>query len=160
MSPIRSGLENDRQPVCPAGHVSVSPVKVVVSSAEFCVLVTPADCGHDVVPEALVQTPAGALAEGVPMLLVSTPEVASESLWAMVLLMIFTLNASCKEIPAPSHPATLLTMMLLVMVTSCHSAGVLGKVDTSVPLTAWSRMPPPLPLSAEFRSEEHTSELQ
>src|ERR1035438_9478299 len=142
MSPIRSGLENDRQPVCPAGQVSVSPVKVVVSSAEFCVLVTPADCGHDAVDDpdgpVCTQFPAGALAEGVPMLLVSTPDVARESLWAMVLLMMFTANASCKEIPAPSHPATLLTMMLLVMVTSCHFVESCGKVDTSVPLTAWS----------------------
>src|SRR2546430_3999653 len=61
---------------------------------------------------------------GVPILLVRTPEVARLSLCMMVLLMIFTFNASCNDIPAPSQPATLLTMMLLVMVTSCQSAAV------------------------------------
>ena len=72
----------------------------------------------------MVQFPAGALARGVPILLVRTPEVARLSLCMMVLLMIFTFNASCNDIPAPSQPATLLTMMLLVMVTSCQSAAV------------------------------------
>ncbi len=98
----------------------------------------------------MVQFPAGALAEGVPMLLVSTPEEARLSLCMMVLLMMFTFNASCNDIPAPSQPAMLLTMMLLVMVTSCQRFGRVLKVDTSVPLTDWRRMPPPLPLSAEL----------
>jgi hypothetical protein len=40
----------------------------------------------------------------------------------MVLLTMFTFNASCNDIPAPSQPAILLTMMLLVMVTLFQSA--------------------------------------
>ncbi len=40
----------------------VKPVSDVINIVEFCVLVTPADCGHDVVPVAFVQLPAGALA--------------------------------------------------------------------------------------------------
>src|SRR5579863_2716713 len=99
------------------GHVMRSPAKVVVSNGVSCVLVTPADCGHDAVKLACTQLPAGALASGVPMLCVRTPEEASVSLLAMVLLMIFTFNESSSEIPAPSQPATLFTMMLLVTET-------------------------------------------
>src|SRR4029077_19269499 len=143
-----------RQLVMPGGQVIVSPVNVVVSSAEFCVLVRPEDCGHDAVfaplGPVIVQFPAGALAMGAPRLVVSTPEEARESLEAMVLLMMLTLNASCNEIPAPSQPARLFTMMLLVMVTSCQCCGCDAKVPTSVPLTCCRRMAPPLPLSAEL----------
>jgi hypothetical protein len=152
----RIGFEMVRQvPAdCPVGQVG-GVAKVSVSSVEFRVLLTPAGCGHDAllaapVPPVRVQFPAGALAIGVPMLLVSTPEVARLSLWAMVLLTICTFNASCNEMPAPSQPATLLTMMLLVMFTLFQRLGLPGKVETSVPLTWLSRMPPPLPLSAEF----------
>ena len=95
---------------------------VLLNSVEFRVLLTPAGCGHDAVFVPLVpvwvQFPAGALAIGVPRLFVSTPEVARESLWAMVLLTICTFNASCNEMPAPSQPAILFTMILLEMVTS------------------------------------------
>src|SRR5467141_5262395 len=66
----------------------------------------------------------------------------------IVLLRMFTANASSSEIPAPSHPATLLAMMLLVTSIEYHLEGCEGKVVTSVPLTPWKRMPPPLPLSA------------
>jgi len=66
----------------------------------------------------------------------------------MVLLMMDTFVESCSDIPAPSQPATLLTIMLLVMETLFQSAGCVGKVETSVPLTCCIRMPPPLPLSA------------
>ena len=69
------GFEYARQPVagdCPVGQVMVRPVKVVVSSEELSVLLTPATCGHDavLVPVGpfVVQFPAGALASGVPML--------------------------------------------------------------------------------------------
>ncbi len=51
------------------------------------------------------------------MLCVSTPEEARLSLLEMVLLMMDTFNESCSDIPAPSQPATLFTMMLLVMAT-------------------------------------------
>src|ERR1700741_5687836 len=111
------GFENPVQLGCPTGQVMVKPVSDVVISVEFCMLVTPADCGHDVVPPASTQLPACALALGVPMLCVSTPEEARESLLAIVLLTMDTFNASCSEIPPPSQPATLLTIMLLVMET-------------------------------------------
>src|SRR5579871_1224966 len=100
----------------PNGQVILKPVKVVVSSVVFWTLVTPADCGHDAVPAPLVQLPAGALALGVPILCVRTPEEASASLLAMVLFWMVTFSESCSEIPAPSQPARLFTMMLFVMV--------------------------------------------
>src|SRR5262249_51116530 len=153
----RTGFEIVRQPdagICPAGQVGGGVEKVSVRSVEFRVLLTPAGCGHEAlfapVGPVRVQFPAGALAIGVPRLFVSTPEVARESLWAMVLLMICTFSESCNEMPAPSKPAMLLTMMLLVMLTSFQNWGCRAKVATSVPLTWLSRMPPPLPLSAEF----------
>src|SRR6266481_5888994 len=148
-----SGSENPVQGyAAPNGHVIVSPLKVVVSSGEFCVLVTPADCGHDAVlaPDGLfcTQVPAGALATGVPTPWVSTPEVASESLLAMVLLTILTFNESCSDIPPPSQPTMLFTIMLLVIETLFQRDGCPGKEATSVPLTCCRRIPPPLPLSA------------
>ena len=87
-----NGSEIFRQLGIPSGHSTVCPAKVAVSSVEFSVLLTPAGCGHDAVfvpvGPVMVQLPDGALAWGVPTLVVSTPESASESLWAMVLLMI------------------------------------------------------------------------
>src|SRR5690242_21790109 len=83
---------------------------------------------------------------------VSTPTDAKLSLWAMVLLTICTFKESCNEIPAPSQPAILLLMMLLVILTLFQRVGWRGKLETSVPLTWLSRMPPPLPLSAELPS--------
>src|SRR6516164_2769327 len=152
----RTGFEKFRQPcpVCAGGQRGGGVVKVLVSSVEFRVLLTPAGCGHDAVFAPVgpvrVQFPAGALAVGVPILLVSTPEVASESLWAMVLLMMLTFSESCNEMPAPSQPAMLFTMMLFSIVTSFQNWDWRANVATSVPLTWLSRMPPPLPLSAEF----------
>src|SRR5205807_7972292 len=78
----------------------------------------------------------------------STPDDAVVSLDMIVLLTMFAFNASCSEIPAPSQPATLLVMMLLVTFTAYHCAGVVGKLITSEPLTFCKRRPPPLPLSA------------
>src|SRR5271165_4579967 len=151
MSLYRAGFEKPVQFAWPGGQVIVSGgAMAAFKSEEFPVLVTPADCGHDAVPAAFTQFPGGALACGVPTLCVSTPEEARASLCAMVLLTMFTFNASCNEIPAPSQPATLLTMMLLVMVTSCQYCGSDAKVPTSVPLTCWRRMPPPLPVSAKL----------
>src|SRR6516225_1913435 len=66
----------------------------------------------------------------------------------IVLLITFTASESSSEIPAPSQPATLLAMMLLVTCTEYHCVGVVGNATTSPPLTLWRRMPPPLPLSA------------
>ena len=68
----------------------------------------------------------------------------------IVLLMMLTFNASCNEMPAPSQPATLLTITLLVSVTSHQRVGVVGNVITSVPLRLANRTPPPLPASAEL----------
>src|SRR5256885_25373 len=76
------------------------------------------------------------------------PDEAVVSLDAIVLLMMFTFNESRSEIPAPSQPATLLLMMLLVTLTAYQLAGIVGKVSTSVPLTPTNARPPPLPLSA------------
>ena len=78
----------------------------------------------------------------------SVPDEAVESLEAIVLLMMFTFNASWMAMPAPSHPATLLTMMLLVRSTEYQFSGLFGKRETSVPLMAWRRIPPPEPESA------------
>src|SRR6516165_6696253 len=153
---VRTGFENFRQPcpVCAGGQSGGGVVKVPSSSVEFRALLTPAGCGHDAVFAPLgpvwVQLPAWALAIGVPRLFVSTPEVASESLWAMVLFSITTFSESCNEMPAPSQPAMLFTMMLFSIVTSFQNWGWRANVATSVPLTWLSRMPPPLPLSAEF----------
>src|ERR1700693_1863537 len=87
---------------------------------------------------------------GAPRVLKSTPAEAVVSFDMIVLLTRLTTSASCRDTPAPSQPATLLAMMLLVTLTEYQRLGVLGKVTTSVPLTPWKRMPPPLPLSAEL----------
>src|ERR1700739_2965002 len=78
----------------------------------------------------------------------------------MVLLIKLTTNASCSETPAPSQPATLLVMMLLVTLTVFqrqeesavfeHETDPFGKLSTSEPFTCCNRRPPPLPLSAEL----------
>src|SRR5579862_173711 len=117
----------------------VRPVKVVVNSELLGTLTRPAGWGQDAVLGPVgpfwTQLPAGALDWGAPMLVASTPDEAVESLEAMVLFIRFTTSESCKDKPAPSQPATLLEMMLLVMLTEYHFAGSPGKVDTSVPLT-------------------------
>ena len=55
------------------------------------------------------------------------PDDAVESLEMIVLLMRFTASASCSDTPAPSQPATLLAMMLLVTLTEYQRAGVVGE---------------------------------
>jgi len=67
----------------------------------------------------------------------STPDEAVVSLDMTVLLMKSTFNASTSETPAPSQPATLLAMILLVTLTEYHWSGVVGKRTTSPPLTFW-----------------------
>src|SRR2546430_175722 len=76
---------------------------------------SPAGCGAEVVPQFVVHVGPDELARGAPSVLNSTPEEAVVSLEMIVLLMMFATNASCSEIPAPSQPATLSAMMLLVM---------------------------------------------
>src|SRR5882762_11495807 len=78
----------------------------------------------------------------------SVPDDAVESFDAIVLLIRFTAKESCSDTPAPSQPATLSVMMLFVTLTEYQRSGLLGKADTSEPLTPWKRMPPPLPASA------------
>src|SRR5664279_4636153 len=123
-------------------------------------LTRPATCGHDWEPLLVVQLVPGVLANGANSEPKSGPAVAVESLETIVLLMMFTANASCSDTPPPSQPATLLVMMLLVTVTEFHRHDALpgvrhetrpfGKLTTSVPLTCCSLRPPPLPLSAEL----------
>src|SRR6476646_636517 len=109
---------------------------------------TPAACGAEVIIEVDWFVSPGALPSGAPMVLNSTPEDAVVSLDMIVLLIMFTTSASCSETPAPSQPATLLLMMLLVTATEYQRVGLVGKKPTSVPFTDCSRRPPPLPLSA------------
>src|SRR6266436_240378 len=139
----------------------------VVSCALFWMLTMPAGWAVEVVgPLADGQLPSGSLppghgpwllANGPPIVLNSMPDDAVVSLDTIVLLTMFTNSASCSEIPAPSQPAVLLAMMLLVTVTMYQLGtvvvpttlvGAVGKVVTSVPLMPCSRSPPPLPLSA------------
>src|ERR1700686_5412713 len=88
------------------------------------------------------------LANGAPRGLKRGPDEAVVSLETIVLLTRFTTSASTRDTPAPSHPATLFTMMLFVTLTEFHCVGREGNRVTSVPLTFCKRMPPPLPLSA------------
>ncbi len=100
-------------------------------------------------PQPVVQTVVrGVLDNGAPIVLNSGPADAVLELKAIVLLMMFTAVESSSEIPAPSQPATLSVMMLLVTVTVFHCEGCVGKATTSEPLTAWKAIPAPLPLSA------------
>src|ERR1700730_15022692 len=117
----------------------------------------PAGCGVEVVT-GVVQIPWAflppgghgpcVLARGARRVLKSTPAEAVVSLDAMVLLMMSRFRASSSEMPAPSQPATLLSMMLLVMLTEYQLPGAVGKLSTSEPLTFCSAMPPPVPDSA------------
>src|ERR1700756_5659480 len=102
------------------------------------------------------------LAKGSPIVVKSMPDDAVVSLDMIVLLMMFTFNASSRETPPPSQPATLLTMMLLVTVAEYQGERdpvipgnvtllvPFGKLITSEPLRCCKRRPPPLPLSAEL----------
>src|SRR6202011_3751201 len=130
--------------------------RFAVRIALLLMLTTPAGCGVEVVactvqkPCALVP-PGGQLCElasGACSVLVSTPAVAVVTFEMIVLLTMCTLNESSSETPPPSQPATLLAMMLLLNMTSDHRSGTNGRASTSVPLTCWKAMPPPLPLSA------------
>src|SRR5579864_9081921 len=96
-------------------------------------LTIPAGCGSEVVQQGvepwlpvdgLVPHGPGLLASGAPRVLNSTPDEAVVSFDAMVLLTMSVFRASRREIPPPSHPATLLVMMLLVRITWFHRDGV------------------------------------
>src|SRR6185369_3141153 len=73
----------------------------------------------------------GVEAKADPSVLNSTPAEAVVSFEITVLLTNLTLNASCRETPPPSQPATLLAMMLLVTVTSFQRSELRGKAMTS-----------------------------
>src|SRR5215472_14152910 len=98
------------------------------------------------------------LAREAPIVSNSTPDDPVLSLEMTVLLIKFTARASSSETPAPSQPATLLVMMLLVRVTEFqpqlarlafgHTLAPFGKLTTSEPLMLCSAIPPPVPLSA------------
>ena len=64
------------------------------------------------------------LASGAPMVVNRMPAEAVVELETIVLLMMFTFSASSSEMPAPSQPATLSAMMLLVICGEYHCAGV------------------------------------
>src|SRR5579862_3403267 len=119
---------------CPAGQMTV-PGRFAVRLELFCTDTRPAGCGQLAVAAPLVQFLPWLLASGAPSVLNSTPEDAVVSLDMIVLFTMFTFSASCSEMPAPSQPATLSVMMLLVTFTAYQRVGRSGKVSTSVPLT-------------------------
>src|ERR1700758_156584 len=123
----------------PGGQVIGPVVNDDVSCGLFCMLTRPAGCGHDAVPPFWLLHVGGGdweLESGAPSVLNNTPEEAVVSFDATVLFVSVTANASSSDTPAPSQPATLLTMILLVTFTWYQFAGMDGKRDTSVPLTA------------------------
>src|SRR5919109_1074574 len=124
------------------------------NSAVWPALESPAGCGSDkgthgmLAPTESRGQGVGALACGAKKAPNSVPDEAVESLDMMVLLIKFTTKESCNDTPPPSQPATLLAIMLFVTLTEYQRSGLLGKAETSVPLTPWKRIPPPLPASA------------
>ena len=112
-------------------------------------LTSPETCGQEVsVP--ITQLVPSELARGAPMVVNRIPADAVVEFETTVLLMMLVFSASSREIPAPSQPATLSAMMLLVILGEYHWLGVVGKASTSLPFTFWRRKPPPLPDSAAF----------
>src|SRR5437879_4359529 len=103
--------------------------RFAIKTALCWIAATPAICGCDVVPQFVVQVGPAWLAMGPPRVLKSIPDEAVLAFKAIVLLMMFTLGESTSEIPAPSHPATLSTMMLLVTVAKFHCPGSSGTVE-------------------------------
>ncbi len=85
------------------------------------------------------------------MVLNRTPAEAVVALETTVLLMKFTFRASSRETPAPSQPATLLAMMLLVTVGDHQLDRRCREGSTSVPLMSAGasrrrcRLPPRCP---------------
>src|SRR5262249_21354335 len=107
---------------CPSGQITLFG-NDDTSCELFWTATSPAGWGLEVVPQFAVQVGPLLLANGAPRVLKSTPDDAVLSLDMTVLLMMFTLNASISEMPAPSQPATLLATMLLVTETSFQSNG-------------------------------------
>src|SRR6516164_6143884 len=102
----------------PCGPLFVPSVwlTLATSTGLLSTLTRPETCGQDwppVAPHVMLATGVE-LARGANSVWNSVPEEAVESLAAIVLLTILTASESSSETPAPSQPATLLTMMLLV----------------------------------------------
>src|SRR2546423_861137 len=125
------------------------PGKFAIRTALFWILTRPAGCGAAAAKQGLGGKPVPGLvtqgpwllATGAPRVLKSTPDEAVVSLDMTVLLMKSTFNASTSETPAPSQPAMLLVMILLVTLTEYHCSGFAGKVTTSEPLMFCKRSP-------------------
>src|ERR1700757_1770203 len=99
------------------------------TSAECRPLESPAGWGVDntvqrvEAPEASRGQGVGELASGAKKAPNRVPDDAVESLEMIVLLIRLTPMESCREIPPPSQPETLLAMMLLVAVTVYQRSG-------------------------------------
>src|SRR5258708_3614829 len=141
------GVEIDLQFGWPVGQVTATAARFAERTALCWITTNPPGCGHAAAVPFMQLDPC-VLAIGPPSVVKSTPEDAVLVLETIVLLTMFTSTESTSEIPAPSQPATLSAMMLLVTVTVFHCEGCLGKETRSEPLTAWKAMPPPLPASA------------
>src|SRR5882757_3257162 len=130
----------------------------------FCIVTKPAGCGMcgafvsiqfgfcGCDGSGVGKHPGGGEAASIaPRVLNSTPAEAVVSFEATVLLVNTVLNESCKDTPAPSHPATLFAMMLLVTVMPYQFCGLLRNSATSAPFVCRMLRPPPLPSSALLR---------
>src|SRR5260370_38110200 len=109
----------------------------------FCIVTKPAGCGMAGALLSMQFAFCGCVGSGVgrhpgggegaliaPKVLNSTPAEAVVSFEATVLLVNTVLNESCKDTPAPSHPATLFAMMLLVTVMPYQFCGLWRKCAT------------------------------
>src|SRR6202043_1401651 len=77
----------------------------------------------------------GTVEKDAPLVSKSTPAEDVTSFDATVLLLKLTRTALWSDTPPPLQPATLLAITLLVTLTRCQFAGLLGLRCTSVPLT-------------------------
>ena len=142
-------------PVASFHHLAIEAIRFGV----FCMVTRPAGCGicgplppdrhfgfgGKNASEVGTQPGCGEAPIMALMVLNSTPADDVVSLETTVLFAITALSVSWSEIPPPSQPATLFTMMLLVKVMSNQLSGVCGKLATSEPLTWRRRIPPPEP---------------
>src|SRR5258708_9921650 len=141
------GVEIDLQFGWPVGQETATAARFAERTALCWITTNPPGCGHEAAVPFMQLDPC-VLAIGPPSVVKSTPEDAVLVLETLVLLTMFRSTEPTSEHPAPSQPATLSAMMLLVTVTVFHCEGCLGKETMSEPLTAWKAMPPPLPASA------------
>ena len=131
-------VQNFVQFGCPVGHTTLGLVKTLLNSKPCGDVWRPAGKNGDCVTAVLVQLlvalfgcvgshpGGGTLAFGARVVSNNTPAVPVVSFDTTVLLTKLTSTASCRDTPAPAHPATLLAKMLLVTVTECQLRGLLG----------------------------------